>query len=208
MSAPKVILTSIDRKLAEAWQRHCGTFPFVEVHHGSIFDVSVDAVVSPANSFGFMDGGMDRLLTERFGQELQARLQQMIRTHHHGELLVGTAEILETEQEMPAFLISAPTMRVAMPLSHSVNPYLAARAVFLLWKFGVIREGRWAGEAVSKHVKSIAFPGLGTGAGGIPPVVCAKQMRDAITEVLLERGVFPQSVQQARKWHDRMCDKS
>ena len=36
------------------------------VHRGSIFDVACDAVVSPANSFGFMDGGIDALYVDRF----------------------------------------------------------------------------------------------------------------------------------------------
>lgn len=30
------------------------------MHEGSILDVEGDALVSPVNSFGFMDGGIDR----------------------------------------------------------------------------------------------------------------------------------------------------
>ncbi len=54
-----IILTSVDAGLAEAWARFCGDLEFVTVHRGSIFDIACDAVVSPANSFGFMDGGID-----------------------------------------------------------------------------------------------------------------------------------------------------
>ena len=57
----KIHLTAVETDLADAFRDFCGDLPDVEVHHGSIFDVQCDAVVSPANSFGFMDGGIDML---------------------------------------------------------------------------------------------------------------------------------------------------
>src|SRR4051812_43983254 len=55
----KIILAAVEHDLADAWERHCGELPDVAVHRGSILDLQADAVVSPANSFGFMDGGID-----------------------------------------------------------------------------------------------------------------------------------------------------
>jgi O-acetyl-ADP-ribose deacetylase (regulator of RNase III) len=125
----RIILTAVDKELADAWRRFCGDMDSVEIHHGSIFDVHCDALVSPANSFGFMDGGIDALYSQRLGWQVQGRLQEMIRTRHHGELLVGAAEVVHTDSASFPFLIAAPTMRVPMVLRESVNPYLAARAV-------------------------------------------------------------------------------
>ena len=113
MSHLRIILTAIDKPLADAWQRYCGDLRFVTVHHGPIFDVACDAVVSPANSFGFMDGGIDRLYTEFFGRGVQDRLQDCIRGCHHGELLVGQAEVVATDHPATPFLIAAPTMRAS-----------------------------------------------------------------------------------------------
>ena len=127
-----IILTSVEDALADAWERFCGDLDFVTIHRGSIFDLSCDAVVSPANSFGFMDGGIDMLYTQHFGWGVQERLQEAIREHHHGELLVGAAEIVETGDPDLPFLVAAPTMRVPTILRDSVNPYLAARAALLL----------------------------------------------------------------------------
>jgi O-acetyl-ADP-ribose deacetylase (regulator of RNase III) len=188
----KIILTATDDPLADAWKRFCGDFDFVHVHRGSIFDTRADAFVSPANSFGFMDGGIDALYSERFGWGVQERLQKIIRERHHGELLVGSADIVETGVAHPHFIIAAPTMRVPMILRDSVNPYLAARAVFLL-----IRHGTFAapnvlvGERVSDAVTSVAFPGLATGIGRIGPNTCAHQMQAAIRDVLLGGDEFP-----------------
>src|SRR5437899_8599447 len=94
--ALKIVLAAVENDLTDAWQRHCGDLPDVTIHRGSILDLSVDAVVSPANSFGFMDGGIDHRYSHHFGWEVQDRLQELIRTRHHGELLVGAAEIVET----------------------------------------------------------------------------------------------------------------
>jgi O-acetyl-ADP-ribose deacetylase (regulator of RNase III) len=197
----KIILAAVEEDLAEAWERHCGDLPDVTVHRGSILDLSVDAVVSPANSFGFMDGGIDHRYSHRFGWEVQDRLQELIRTRHHGELLVGTAEIVETGNLRIPFVIAAPTMRVPMILRDSVNPYLAARAVFLLIRHGVVPAGVLAGERVETVVQSVAFPGLATGIGRIGANTCAHQVRAAIEEVLLGRGSFPRTWAEAQQRH-------
>ena len=54
-----IVLAAVESELADAWERFCGDLDGVRVHRGSILDVNCDAVVSPANSFGFMDGGID-----------------------------------------------------------------------------------------------------------------------------------------------------
>lgn len=93
----EVILTARDEKLFEAWQSFCGDLDNVFIYKGSILDVSCDAVVSPANSFGFMDGGIDLIYSQFFGWQVQERLQEIIKTKYCGELLIGSAEIVETD---------------------------------------------------------------------------------------------------------------
>jgi O-acetyl-ADP-ribose deacetylase (regulator of RNase III) len=117
----RIVLTAIDDGLAEAWRRLCGDLELVQVHHGSILNVSCDAVVSPANSFEFMDGGVDALYLRHFGPHIQTRVQEMIHERHHGELLVGHADVVETGHETVPYLIVAPTMRVPMVLVESVS---------------------------------------------------------------------------------------
>lgn len=204
MAKLQIVLTAIENELAEAWQRWCGDLPFVRVHRGSIFDVSCDAIVSPANSFGFMDGGIDRLYTERFGLDLEKRVQNVIQSEHAGELLVGAATIVETADDAIPFLIAAPTMRVPMVLESSLSPFLAARAIFLLIRDGRFSSGINANEQISEFVKTVSLPGLGTGVGRVPPVQCAKQVRAAIEDVVLGKAEFPKTTAQARKRHDRL----
>ena len=199
-----IVLTAIDDGLTQAWQRHCGDLPFVTVHQGNIFDVDCEALVSPANSFGFMDGGIDHVYSRHFGWHVQERLQELIRTRHGGELLVGTAEIVETDDVSKPFIIAAPTMRVPTILRDTVHPYLAARAVLRLIRHGQMPSGSFAGEPVAELVTKVAFPGLGTGVGRVPADICARQVRAAVDDVLISPGGFPTSWHDAQARHQRL----
>ncbi len=201
LSHMQLILTALDESLASAWRRFCGDLEFVEVHHGSILDVACDAVVSPANSFGFMDGGVDAAYLRYFGRGIEDRAKRAIAERHHGELLVGAADIVETGDDCIPFMIVAPTMRVPMVLHDSVNAYLAARAVFLLLKFGKFANGVEAGTSLASRIERIAFPGLGTGVGRLGPNTCARQMRAAIDEILLEQHSAPRTWVEASERH-------
>jgi O-acetyl-ADP-ribose deacetylase (regulator of RNase III) len=197
----EIVLAALDDPLAEAWTSHCGNLAGVRVHKGSIFEVECDAVVSPANSYGFMDGGIDALYTRRYGPLVQERVRMAILQRHHGELLVGSAEIVETDDPRQPYLIAAPTMRVPMKLgADSVNPYLAARAVLRLVRHGFFAEGPPIGERVHR----IAFPGMGTGVGGVAADICARQVRRAIEELGSAPARLPASWAEASEDHQRL----
>src|SRR5882724_7435431 len=118
-----IILSAVEPGLAKAWKEFCGDVEFVSVQTGSILDLECDAVVSPANSFGFMDGGIDGLYMNHFGRDIQDRVRRQILEKHSGELVVGNADIIETGEVKIPFLMVAPTMRVPMNLGETVNPY-------------------------------------------------------------------------------------
>jgi O-acetyl-ADP-ribose deacetylase (regulator of RNase III) len=200
----QIVLTAMEPALADAWQRFCGDLPNVTIHRGSILDVACEAVVSPANSYGFMDGGIDMVYSQFFGWHVQDRLQELIAQRHHGELLVGSAEIVETSHRRIPYLIAAPTMRVPMILRESIHPYLAARAVFLLIEHGHVPTGPQAGQPIRELVTTVAFPGLGTGVGRISPQTCAHQVRTAIEDVVLKKRGFPTSWHEAQTRHQRL----
>lgn len=173
-----LVLVSINNELESAWKYHLGDLPGVSFHRGHIMDVECDAVVSPANSFGFMDGGIDAVYLDNFGIHLEKRVQERIRTKFNGELLVGQATTVATESEkihkIP-WLIVAPTMRVPMRLpADTVNPYLAARAVF-------IEVSNYT--SLDPDKVTVAMPGLGTATGGVPAEICGHQVATAWRDV-------------------------
>jgi O-acetyl-ADP-ribose deacetylase (regulator of RNase III) len=151
-----------------------------------------------------MDGGIDATYVSYFGSGIQKRVQGQILDHHAGELIVGAADIVETGSTAHPYLIIAPTMRVPMILRHSVNAYLAMRAVLLLVTQGRFRDGPRRGEKVAEHIKVVAMPGLGTGVGTIGPNTCAHQMRIAIDDILLGRFRLPNSWAEASISHQTL----
>lgn len=191
-------LRDINGELVDAWRAQFSHRADVVVSAGDIFGADAhDAIVSPANSFGFMDGGIDLVYSRRFGWDLQRRLQEQIRSEHAGELPVGTATILETGDSEFPWLISAPTMRVPCVVADTVNAYLAFRAVVV----AVLDHN----ESHARPISTVLCPGLGTAVGRMPATRCAYQMHAALLSAL---GELPESVAlgQARELHISMLN--
>lgn len=108
----KCLLCDINPAMREAWEKELERRPrlaaLCSVVAGGITDLRVDAVVSPANSFGFMRGGVDGVYTRVFGEGVESRLQAIIRTLPAEELPVGEALIVPTGHTGIPWLISAP----------------------------------------------------------------------------------------------------
>ncbi|MFH7027510.1 MAG: macro domain-containing protein [Heteroscytonema crispum UTEX LB 1556] len=66
-------------------------------------------MVSPANSFGMIDGGIDATIMRFFGHSL-ARVQRHILEDYLGQQPVGTSMIVETSHHKHPFLAYTPTM--------------------------------------------------------------------------------------------------
>jgi len=67
----KITIADVNGKLIDVCREMLARFDFVDYHLGSILDIECDAVVSPANSFGFMDGGIDLIYSQFFGWHVQ-----------------------------------------------------------------------------------------------------------------------------------------
>ncbi|MBC6697837.1 macro domain-containing protein [Hymenobacter puniceus] len=175
--------TDTNSEITDAWQHVFADVPQVSIRHGSIFDVPADALVSPANSFGYMNGGIDFAISKTLGWHLEKDLQHVIREKYYGELLVGQAEILPTGHAQFPYLIAAPTMRTPMTITRGPNVYHCMRALLLLLAHGRLPDGR----PVKDVIRTVAVPGLGTGVGQVRPLVCARQMRIAWEDVLHQK---------------------
>src|SRR5262245_20339504 len=127
----KIFLVDRSGPLVRAWSEAFASFEGIVVERREYFDRDADAMVSPANSFGIMDGGLDAGICENLGFGIQERVQSMIRSRFHGEMPVGVACIIETGSNRWPFLVVAPTMRVPEPVGSTLNAYLAFRATLL-----------------------------------------------------------------------------
>jgi O-acetyl-ADP-ribose deacetylase (regulator of RNase III) len=53
--------------MVDAWRDFFSAEEQVSIVEGDVTSLAVDAIVSPANSFGFMDGSLDHAISERLG---------------------------------------------------------------------------------------------------------------------------------------------
>lgn len=162
----KILLVDREAAMARAWRSAFEDRDDVEVFEDDYFARPAAAMVSPANSFGIMDGGLDLAIRDTLGHAVQTRVQRAIVDNHHGELPVGAAEIVETDDTRFPLLVVAPTMRIPETVAQTLNAYLAFRAALL----ACIRRG----------VASVVCCGLATGIGAMDPHRCAVQMRMAL----------------------------
>lgn len=170
-------------EMVKTWQAFFGRNPKVDISEGNIFDLDVAVLVSPANSFGIMEGGLIEQLNKLAEGQFEARVRKLIQDNHAGELPVGAAAIITTKLEKPRLAIIAPTTRVPIRMTNAnVNPYLATRAAFRTLAT-YIRQER--DEKGSTDIDSIAFAGMGAGTAKNAPAVVAFQMYEAYCQIVL-----------------------
>ena len=169
MNDLKLILVDPSPALCDAFRARFGVFQKVEVVTGVFENLpAFDCMVSAANSFGLMDGGVDAAITRFFGDELQARVQKCILDEFLGEQPVGTSIIVETMHPKHPFIAHTPTMRVPMAISRTDHVYSAMWAMLL-----AVRQHNLKSE---KRIHIVACPGLGTATGQVPYHQAARQM--------------------------------
>jgi O-acetyl-ADP-ribose deacetylase (regulator of RNase III) len=172
----KILLVDNWRPLCSAWSQAFGRFTNIEVVEGDFFSRDADAMVSPANSFGIMDGGLDLAIRSALGANIQGDVQRVILERHHGEIPVGAAEVIPTGHPRWPHLVVAPTMRVPENIAQTVNAYLAFRATLLAVLLHNADDG-------ATPIRTLLVPGLGTGIGAMDARRCAAQMRLAFDQV-------------------------
>lgn len=170
----KIKFVDHNRSVLRALQVAFEGVPDIEYTFRDIKYETGDALVSPANSFGWMDGGVDAAYLQMFGYQLQVRVQSAIAEKSDGFLPVGQALTVHTMGfglHLPRFLIVAPTMEIPRPVPDTQNAYYAFRAALY--------------EAQKrKEIQTLICPGMCSLTGHMPPEVMAKQMRKAYDEVM------------------------
>ncbi|MEW1838944.1 macro domain-containing protein [Nonomuraea angiospora] len=165
----KVVLVDVNAKVVQEWLAAFADTPEVEIHKGSIVSEQVDAWVSPTNSRGRMDGGVDAVIKRHLGAGIQLRVQRAIRDRFDGSMPVGSAVCVPSGATNPKFLISTPTMELpAQDVSETLNVAMACAAAF--------QAIHMQNEKEPDSIKSVALVGMGAATGQVPPKVCANLM--------------------------------
>jgi O-acetyl-ADP-ribose deacetylase (regulator of RNase III) len=159
-------LVDADAAVALALREAFRSFPEVSVSHADLLKVAQNTVVSPANAYGFMDGGLDAALRTFFGAAIEGRVREAIGRRSEGYLPIGASLVVQTGNGRIPYLIVAPTM-LSPEAIDSQNCYRAMRAVLRI-------------AATQEDIgRAVYCPGLGTGVGQVLPAEAAREMAQA-----------------------------
>lgn len=144
----------------------------IVVKRGDITNLVCDAIVNPANSFGYMGGGVAGAIKRIGGIEIENE------AINKAPIEVGKA-VSTTAGSLPCkCVIHAPTMKQPAMRIGVENVKLATKAALTL--------------AADQNLKTIAIPGMGTGIGGVSyraaaeaMTTIAKEFEDKFVEIIL-----------------------
>jgi len=126
------------------------------VEEGDITKLVCEAIVNPANSFGYMGGGVAGAIKRAGGKEIENEAISK------APIPLGEA-IVTTSGELPCKkVIHAPTMEQPAMRIKAENVQVATKAAFNIAK--------------NLKIKTIGLPGMGTGVGGVSVDDAAKVM--------------------------------
>ena len=177
----QIYLLDFNEKMVDAWKKHfhpifddVAPVEFVQSDFGIFmekYESDIDAVVSPANAYGLMDGGYDGALTKYFGKELQLMVQKKIIQRFYGEQPVGTSISFKIPRRNVLF-IHTPTMRTPSAIKDPTIIYQCMRTTLM--------------EAINKNCKSVVIPAFGGSVGRVEPDIIAKMMYRAYLQIFDE----------------------
>lgn len=126
-----------------------------------------DVYISPANSFGELQGGIDMQYFLHFGRkELQDKVYKEIKTRYQGEVLVGEFCVITLPDDK--LLLLCPTMTIPTDVSQTRNAYYFTRAML---------KGLNILQKTGKKIKKVFCPIPCIGVGGMDPELAARQIK-------------------------------
>ena len=167
----QVVLVDINKKMVEAWKETFEENPEVKIVEGSMLDQKVGAWVAPTNSGGRMDGGLDLVIKNKLGQQVEKSVKGAIKSEYGGSLPVGHATCVAANSSSgyPSYLISTPTMHASSEdISDKLNTALACAAAF--------QKVYEQNQSTPGSIVSVALPGLGANTGRVQVEICADLM--------------------------------
>ena len=169
----KIYLLDRNLEIVNAWNKYFKDIFNIEIIHNDFKEFmdthNVDCVVSPANSYGLMDGGYDRAISEYFGWDLMEKVQQYILENYRGEQLVGTSFIISTGLNNIK-LIHTPTMRIPSVIKDPEIVYNCMRSCLL--------------TAIENKINQIVIPAFGGSCGKVNPYMISEKMYLAYEQIV------------------------
>lgn len=163
----KIYLLDINKEIIDNWKKEFHKFPEVEIVNDTLENFLNNnpgfyGIVSPANSFGLMDGGYDKAIIDYFGEDIETAVQNHIKSNYSGCQPVGSCFTLFFDK---CALLHTPTMRTPEKIIDS-------RVIFDCMLSCL-------NEAKKNNIESIVIPAFGGCTGRVSTKAIAKYMEFA-----------------------------
>ncbi|MDT7891686.1 MAG: macro domain-containing protein [Thermoproteota archaeon] len=136
----------------------------VEIKIGDLLEENAEAIVNPANSLMIMGGGVAGAIKNKGGKEIEEEALK------YAPVPIGKAIVTGAGKLKSKYVIHSPTMERPAMLTTKDKVYNATKAAL---------------EAAHiKNIKTIAFPAMGTGVGGLSFKEASEAMIKAIKDVI------------------------
>ncbi len=136
----------------------------IKVLEGDITEIRADAIVNPANSYLLMGGGVAGAIKRKGGVEIEKEARKM------APIEIGEAVVTSAGRLPAKWVIHAPTVKRPAGKASLESVSLATRAALR------------AAEEVG--ARSIAFPAMGAGVGGLSVKEAVQTMLTEITNYI------------------------
>lgn len=193
-----IIFIDIHKEFIDELQKLLPSSPHIKYINGDVSLLSRDntAFVSPANSLGFMDGGIDYVYSRKMFPTIEKHVKWNIKNLNLNTLLgrpylpIGSSIISKVPNSNESYIISAPTMFLPHNVSGTNNAYHAFMAsLMMVSKYKMLN--------LQSNIDTLVCPALCTGYGKMPIQKAAHQMHKALMDFLTS------SVPQEIMYHDK-----
>ena len=169
----QIYLIDINSEMITIWKRFFKNIPNVNICNIDLHtflnqNSNIEAIVSPANSFGLMDGGYDKAIVDYYGLSVVQNVKQYILQNYFGEQPVGTAFTVPINETQ--YLIHSPTMRLPEIIGDSRVIYSCMRSTLI--------------ECMKNNIKSVVIPAFGGCTGQVDKRELANMMRLAYEQLI------------------------
>ena len=193
----KLILTSENQSMIDALKVSFQNVPDVEINKECPLKIPADCVLNLLNNgFFFVN---NTKIEEKL--HVQHKLQSLLLVEDFDELLVGEAIIIGTDDPVYKYVVSTPVMRVPMPLTGTVNVFLAFRAALK----EVLAHNAFVDEGISsfpeKPITSLICPCIETE----NPTTIASQMREAYDQIMMSKTRSFKKIEDACEFHQSLA---
>ena len=167
----KIYLLDINKEMTDVWKRFFKDIPNIEIHNSDFNSFmkaheDIEGIVSPANSFGLMDGGYDKAIIDYLGPQAQSNVLTMLNLIYYGEQPVGTCLAVPFWKYT---ILHTPTMRTPGKILDRTVIYFCMRSVLL--------------TCIKANIKSVVIPAFGGCTGQMDKREIANMMRLAYEQI-------------------------